>query len=162
VFVNKTGGIMNIIELLKEDHKKVAELFARVDATDNEKQHVQLFEKIKTELETHTQIEESIFYPVLEQYEELKDLVLEAFEEHKQIKTLIREITALAEGSERLDAKLTVMGENVEHHVGEEEEEMFPKVEKLIQQQELERMGEEMMKFKKGLYKSSRAGSGSK
>jgi iron-sulfur cluster repair protein YtfE (RIC family) len=162
VFVNKTGGIMNIIELLKEDHKKVAELFAKVEATDSEKQHLQLFEKIKTELEAHTQIEESIFYPVLDQYEELKDLVLEAFEEHKQVKTLIREITALAEGSEKLDAKLKVMGENVEHHVGEEEEEMFPKVEKLIQQQELERMGEEMMKFKKGLHKSSQAGSGSK
>ncbi len=148
---------MNIIELLKEDHKKVAELFAKVEATDSEKQHLQLFEKIKTELEIHTQIEETIFYPVLEQQEDLKDMVLEALEEHKQVKTLLREITALAKGSEKFDAKLKVMGENVEHHVGEEEEEMFPKVEKLIQQQELVRLGNEMINFKKGMNKSAHA-----
>jgi iron-sulfur cluster repair protein YtfE (RIC family) len=160
VFLNKTGGIMNILELLKEDHKKVSELFAKVDATESQKQHLQLFEKIKTELETHTQIEETLFYPVLEQYDELKDLVMEAFEEHKQVKSLIREITALAEGSEKLDAKLTVMGENVEHHIGEEEEEMFPQVEKLIQRQELESMGEEMLKMKQGFKKSFHASAG--
>lgn len=151
---------MNIIELLKEDHKKVAELFAKVEATESEKQHLQLFENIKTELETHTQIEETLFYPVLEQYEDLKDMVLEAFEEHKQVKTLLREISVLVEGSEKLDAKLKVMGENVEHHVGEEEDEMFPKVEKLIERQELERLGEEMLKLKKSLNKSSHASSG--
>jgi hemerythrin superfamily protein len=87
---------------------------------------------------------------------------LEAFEEHKQVKTLIREISALAEGSEKLDAKLKVMGENVEHHVGEEEDEMFPKVEELIEEQELERMGEEMLKLKKSLNQSARASSGNK
>jgi hypothetical protein len=151
---------MNIIELLKEDHRKVEELFAKVEATESEKQHLQLFEKLKTELETHTQIEETLFYPALEEYEELKDMVLEAFEEHKQVKTLIREISALVEGSEKLDAKLKVMGENVEHHVGEEEDEMFPKVEELIEEQELERLGEEMLKLKKSLNQSSRASSG--
>jgi hemerythrin superfamily protein len=153
---------MNIIDLLKEDHRKVEDLFAKVEETDSEKQHLQLFEKIKTELETHTQIEETLFYPALEEHEDLKDMVLEAFEEHKQVKTLLREISALAEGSEKLDAKLKVMGENVEHHVGEEEDEMFPKVEELIEEQELERLGEEMLKLKKRLNQSSRASSGSK
>jgi hemerythrin superfamily protein len=153
---------MNIIELLKEDHRKVEDLFAKVEETESEKQHLQLFEKIKTELETHTQIEETLFYPALEEHEDLKDMVLEAFEEHKQVKTLLREISALAEGSEKLDAKLKVMGENVEHHVGEEEDEMFPKVEELIEEQELERLGEEMLKLKKRLNQSSRASSGSK
>lgn len=153
---------MNIIELLKEDHKKVAELFAKVEATDSEKQHEQLFEKIKTELEIHTQIEEMLFYPALEPHEELKDMVLEAFEEHKQVKTLLREISALAEGSEKFDAKLKVMGENVEHHVGEEEDEMFPKVEKVLEHQELERLGEEMLKLKTSLSQSSRASSANK
>jgi hemerythrin superfamily protein len=153
---------MNIIDLLKEDHRKVEDLFAKVEETESEKQHLQLFEKIKTELETHTQIEETLFYPALEEHEDLKDMVLEAFEEHKQVKTLLREISALAEGSEKLDAKLKVMGENVEHHVGEEEDEMFPKVEELIEEQELERLGEEMLKLKKRLNQSSRASSGSK
>jgi iron-sulfur cluster repair protein YtfE (RIC family) len=135
---------MDAINLLKEDHKKVADLFKQVEATDEEAKHQQLFEKIKTELETHTLIEEKVLYPVLEQYEDLKDLVLEAYEEHKQVKTLIREIDKLAEGSERFDAKLKVMGENVEHHVKEEETEMFPKMKKLIGNQQLERLGADL------------------
>ena len=95
--------------------------------TESEQPHWKLFEKIKTELEVHTHIEETVFYPKIRQHEELKDMVLEALEEHKQVKTLIREIGGLVEDSEKLSAKLTVMGENVEHHVEEEETEMFPK-----------------------------------
>lgn len=149
---------MNILELLKADHQKVAELFAKVEATESEKQHQQLFAKIKTELEMHTHIEETLLYPVLEKHEELKDMVLEAFEEHKQVKTLIREISALVEGSEKFDAKLKVMGENIEHHVGEEEKEMFPKVAWLVSHQKLEQLGEEMEQMKKGSRRSSQAG----
>lgn len=148
---------MNALELLKADHRKVAELFDKVEATESEKQHQQLFEKIKTELETHTHIEETVLYPRLEEYEELKDMVLEAYEEHKQVKTLIREIERLAEGSERFDAKLKVMGENVEHHVEEEENEMFPKVQRLIQAQQLEKLGEQLEAAKKEFQKTSRA-----
>ena len=140
---------MNALELLKADHKKVASLFDRVKETESEKEHLKLFEQIKSELEVHTHIEETILYPTLRQYEELKELVLEAFEEHKQVKTLIREIDGLVEGSERLDAKLTVMGENVEHHVEEEENEMFPKVEKLMSRDELEELGAQLQAAKK-------------
>jgi hemerythrin-like domain-containing protein len=140
---------MNALELLKADHKKVASLFDRVKETESEKEHLKLFEQIKSELEVHTHIEETILYPTLRQYEELKELVLEAFEEHKQVKTLIREIEGLVEGSERLDAKLTVMGENVEHHVEEEENEMFPKVEKLMSREELEELGAQLQAAKK-------------
>lgn len=105
----------------------VASLFDKVKETESEQPHWKLFEKIKTELEVHTHIEETVFYPKIRQHEELKDMVLEALEEHKQVKTLIREIGGLVEDSEKLSAKLTVMGENVEHHVEEEETEMFPK-----------------------------------
>lgn len=153
---------MNALELLKTDHRKVAGLFAKVEATESEKQHEQLFEKIKTELETHTHIEETILYPMLEQYEELKDLVLEAYEEHKQVKTLIREIEHLTDGSERFDAKLKVLGENVDHHVEEEENEMFPKVKKLMQTQQLEKLGEQLEDAKKEFQKKTRAHSTAK
>jgi hemerythrin superfamily protein len=150
---------MNILELLKADHQKVAELFAKVEETESEKQHQQLFEKIKTELEMHTHIEETILYPVLEEHEELKDMVMEAYEEHRQVKTLIREISALVDGSEKFDAKLKVMGENIEHHVGEEEKEMFPRVAWLISHHKLEHLGEEMERIKKEAVKASRAAS---
>ncbi|HVF91712.1 MAG TPA: hemerythrin domain-containing protein [Blastocatellia bacterium] len=148
---------MNALELLKEDHKKVSDLFAKVEATENEKQHEQLFERIKSELETHTHIEETILYPALQKHEELKDMVLEAFEEHKQVKTLIREIGALADGSERFDAKLKVMGENVEHHVEEEETEMFPKIRRLFSEVELDQIGRELEAGKKEFRMTNKA-----
>ena len=145
---------MNALELLKQDHQKVAELFEQAEQTENEKQKQKLFHRIKTELEIHTQIEENIFYPALEQQEELKSLVLEAYEEHRQVKTLLREISALVDGSEKFDAKLKVMKENVEHHVEEEETEMFPRVKQFMSTPELEQMGLEMEQAKK---KQSRA-----
>jgi len=142
---------MNALELLKADHRKVAELFDKVEATESEKQHQQLFEKIRTELETHTHIEETILYPRLEEYEELKDMVLEAYEEHKQVKTLIREIERLAEGSERFDAKLKVMGENVEHHVEEEENEMFQTLLQRMPAEQQEELGRRIHQRKNDL-----------
>ncbi len=153
---------MDALEMLKEDHRKVAKLFEQVEATEDEKQHEKLFEQIKTELETHTHIEETALYPALEKHEELKDITLEAYEEHKQVKTLIREIERLSEGSERFDAKLKVMGENVEHHVQEEENEMFPKVRKIFSTGELARIGQELEAARKELGKKPRARSTSK
>lgn len=135
---------MNALELLKNDHQKVSDLFEKAEATENEKQKEKLFEQIAAELETHTHIEETIFYPALKEHDELKDIVLEAFEEHKQVKTLIREMGSLSDGSEKFDAKLKVMKENVEHHVEEEENEMFPQVEELFEESELEELGQKM------------------
>jgi iron-sulfur cluster repair protein YtfE (RIC family) len=148
---------MNALELLKEDHEKVSELFAQIEAIDSGKEKENLFEKIKTELDTHAHIEETAFYPVLEDYEELKDIVLEAYEEHKQVKTLLREISSLTGDSEKFEAKLSELKENVEHHVEEEETEMFPQIEQLIEEPELERLGEELEMAKKDFSKTSRA-----
>src|SRR5882757_7685354 len=100
---------MDALVLLKKDHDKVAELFKQIDATDDEKRKLKLFESVNSELQTHTHIEETILYPACKEHEELKDMVLEAFQEHKQIKAFLREIPALSEGSEQLDAKLKVL-----------------------------------------------------
>jgi hemerythrin superfamily protein len=151
----KEENKLDALELLKQDHRKVADLFKQVEATEEEKKHQQLFERIKTELETHTHIEETVLYPAFEKHEELKDITLEAYEEHKQVKTLLREIDRLVDGSERFDAKLKVMRENVEHHVEEEEKEMFPKVKKLYSKDQLEELGQELEAAKKQYQKDS-------
>lgn len=151
---------MDALELLKKDHRKVGELFEQFKATEDEKKHQQLFEQIRGELETHTHIEETVLYPAFEKHEELKDMVLEAYEEHKQIKTLISEATALSEGSERFDAKLKVMGENVDHHVEEEENEIFPKVKQLFDREQLEHLGQELEAAKKQFGTPSRKHAG--
>src|SRR3712207_1141342 len=92
---------MNAIELLKEDHRKVERLFQKVKADQEGKQHQELFEQIKQELEVHTHIEETIFYPKLKENEELKDIVLEGIEEHHQAKIFLRELSNLVEDSEK-------------------------------------------------------------
>ncbi len=81
----------------------------------------------------------------MEKREELKDMVLESIEEHKQVKTLLREIDNLKADSEKFEPKLKVLMENVEHHAEEEEEgKMFPKVRQLFSQQDLESLGQEL------------------
>ena len=134
---------MDALELLKTDHKKVKELFKKAEGNENQKQQKQLFEQIKTELETHTHIEETVFYPAVAKHEELKDMVLESLEEHKQVKTLLREMENQTSDSEKFDPKLKVLMENVEHHAEEEEEgKMFPKIRKLMNAEALEQLGQ--------------------
>ena len=141
---------MDALELLKTDHKKVKELFKKAEGSKTEKQQKQLFEQIKTELETHTHIEETVFYPAIAKNDELKDMVLEALEEHKQVKTLLREMENLTSDSEKFEPKLKVLIENVLHHaVEEEEEKMFPKIRKLMNPTALDQLGQELEAAKK-------------
>ena len=136
---------MNALELLKTDHQQVKELFKKAEGTKNEKQQKQLFDQIKAELETHAHIEETIFYPAVAKNEDLKEMVLESLEEHKQVKTLLREMENLSSDSEKFEPKLKVLMENVEHHAVEEEEgKMFPKVRKFMKPAELEELGQEL------------------
>jgi hemerythrin superfamily protein len=135
---------MDALELLKQDHQKVKKLFKEAEEANGKKQQ-QIFDQIKTELETHTHIEETVFYPAVQKHEELKDMVLESIEEHKQVKTLLKEMDNLASDSEKFEPKLKVLMENVEHHAEEEEEQkMFPKLRQLMNRQQLEQLGQEL------------------
>jgi hemerythrin superfamily protein len=136
---------MNALELLAQDHRTVKKLFEQGQQTDDKKQQKQIFKEIKSELEIHARIEETIFYPAMEEHEELKDMVLESLEEHKQMKTVLREMSRLSASSEKFKPKFKVLKDNVEHHAVEEEEgKMFPKVRKLIDSAQLQELGEEL------------------
>lgn len=136
---------MDALELLKEDHQKVKELFEEAEGVEDQKEKNRIFSEIQTELETHARIEETVFYPAVEKHEELKDMVLESIEEHKQVKTLLKEIDNLKADSEKFEPKLAVLMENVEHHAEEEEEgKMFPKVRQIFSKEELEELGQEL------------------
>ena len=132
---------MNALELLKADHEKVQQLFKKAEDANPERQR-QLFEEIKEELEIHAHIEETVFYPAVREADELKDMVLESLEEHKQVKTLLREMENLTSDSEKFEPKLKVLMENVEHHVEEEESEMLPEAETVLAEQAEELMDE--------------------
>ena len=151
---------MNAIELLKEDHNRVSRLFQKVKADTEGKNHKKLFEQIREELEIHTHIEETVFYPQIKQEKEIEELVLEGIEEHHQVKMFLRELGNLVEDSEKFDPKLKVLMEDVEHHVQEEEGEMFPKLQEAYDEKFLNELGAQLEEEKKKYMKSNKAGAG--
>ena len=134
---------MDAFELLKKDHKKVSQLFKEIEAASGQTKK-QIFARLKTELDVHANIEERIFYPALENKEEARDITLEAYEEHKVVKDLLGELESSNAPEDEWDAKLTVLKENVEHHVEEEEGELFSKARQALSKQEIEELGVEM------------------
>ncbi|WP_214413924.1 hemerythrin domain-containing protein [Sphaerisporangium fuscum] len=142
---------MDAIVLLKEDHKTVEKLFkqfekAGEDARDEKRKIV---EQIIHELTTHAYIEEQIFYPMArEEVPETDDHVLESVEEHHVVVWMLSELRKLDPADERYDAKVTVLIENVRHHVEEEEQEWFPQVREAMGRKKLQEIGERMEKAK--------------
>ncbi|HXD34929.1 MAG TPA: hemerythrin domain-containing protein [Pyrinomonadaceae bacterium] len=134
---------MDAFELLKADHKKVAELFDLLETASGKKK-LDVLKRIKSELEVHTHVEETIFYPALEKPEETHDLTLEAYEEHNVIKTLLAELSGARSATDEWQAKAKVLRENVEHHVDEEENELFGKADDALSDEEIELLGERM------------------
>jgi iron-sulfur cluster repair protein YtfE (RIC family) len=136
---------MDALELLKQDHQKVKDLFEQAEDAEGDDLE-KICEQIKTELEMHAHIEETIFYPAMEKYDELKDMVQESREEHQEIKTLLQEISS--DGDE-LETRLEELMETVEHHAEDEEEgKMFPKIRERVDAQELQRLGEQLQQAK--------------
>src|SRR6185369_13030683 len=103
-----------------------------------------VFKRIQSELEVHTHIEETIFYPALEKPEQTHDLTLEAYEEHKVVKTLLNELSGAKSATDEWQAKAKVLRENVEHHVDEEEDELFDKASDVLTDEEIETLGDRM------------------
>lgn len=148
---------MNAIELLKEDHDRVDKLFQQVKANEDG-DNTDVFQEIKKELDIHTQIEETVFYPFLLENgdEELQKITREGIEEHRQAKMFLKELDSLVADSEKFAPKLKVLMEDVEHHVMEEEGQMFKMVESQFDEATLEELGAQLEKEKP---KSQRSGS---
>ena len=137
---------MDAIAMLKADHDKVKALLADLEATTERgvKTRAELFSKIKGELTVHEIIEEEIFYPELKAHPKAKDIVLEGYQEHHVVDLLMGELEQLDVADESWGAKAIVMKENVEHHIEEEEGEMFKQARGVFDEAELRDLGERM------------------
>src|SRR6185503_3829446 len=144
------GPVMDAIALLEADHQKVKRLLTELDSTTERgiKSRTELFATIKGELTLHEIIEEEIFYPELKAHPKAQDIVLEGYEEHHVVDLLMGELEALDVSDESWGAKATVMKENIEHHIEEEEGEMFAKTRQVFDRDELEDLGERMAERK--------------
>ncbi len=151
---------MNAFELLKQDHQKVSDIFSKLEDTTEraEKTRTELFATLKQELDIHAHVEETIFYPVLKREAETREITLEGFEEHNVIKRLLTELEAEDHTTEQWTAKLKVLKENVEHHVEEEEGEMFKSAREVLSKEQLDELGARMEEEKKAQQRSLGAG----
>ena len=138
---------MDAIVLLKNDHKTVEKLFKQYEkaADDAYEEKRQIVAQFIAELSVHAHIEEQIFYPeAREQAPETEDHVLESLEEHHIVKWVLSELQDMDPRDERYDAKVSVLMENVRHHVEEEEHDWFPEVRKAFGRKKLQEIGERL------------------
>ena len=122
------------IKLLIDDHDKVKKMFKeykKLAEKNDENGKEELATQICTELTVHAQLEEEIFYPAVREGIDDDDLMNEAMVEHAEAKGLIAQIQSMSASDPMYDATVTVLGENINHHIEEEQKEMFPKVQKL-------------------------------
>src|SRR6476660_5614070 len=137
---------MNAITLLEADHQKFKKLLNELESTTARgvKTRTELFATIKGELTLHEIVEEEIFYPELKAHPRAQDIVLEGYQEHHVVDLLMGELEALDVSDETWGAKATVMKENIEHHIEEEEGEMFRQARQVFDAAELDDLGAQM------------------
>lgn len=136
--------------LLESDHRRFEELLKQGDQTTARaiKRRTQILNTLTERLNLHELIEEKVLYPALQPYAETREIVLEGFEEHHVADVLIRELHKLATDDERWAAKFKVLKESIDHHVAEEERNMFPVARTLLGREELNALGRRMKALK--------------
>lgn len=134
---------MDAIKLLKMQHDEVEELLEELEASGPGDARADQFARIADALAGHSEVEERLFYPALREAGS-EDLVAEALEEHLSVKRLLADLLDMRPSDDRFIAKVKVLREQVEHHVGEEESEMFRAAKKALGTEELDRLGAQM------------------
>jgi iron-sulfur cluster repair protein YtfE (RIC family) len=144
---------MDALTLLKDDHDKVKGMLAKLDKTTEraEVTRTEGLQALKQELTIHETIEEEILYPALKEFAKTRDIALEAYEEHHVVDTILAELEQTPVDDETWAAKLTVMKENLEHHIEEEEEEMFKQARQVMDEGDLSELGDRMAARKEEL-----------
>lgn len=141
---------MNTFQILKQDHRKLSQLFSEILHTSNRsiKTREYLFEEIKSLLEHHDQMEQDVVYPVLKDNTASHLQTAEAYEEHHLMKIVLKELNTWQKNNDDWLGKMKTLKDLVEHHVGEEESLLFPMAEKQLNQTQLNDMQEQLTRYK--------------
>ena len=135
---------MNAIDMLKQDHRMVEELFAEIEKAQDADVREQLFIELADALAVHAALEEQIFYQACKS-EDTEDTLLEALQEHLQAKRLLADLLDMDPADDVFMAKIAVLKEEIEHHVEEEENEVMPKARRLLGEDMLLALGNQMI-----------------
>ena len=134
---------MNAIDLLESQHRDVEDLFSELESATDDETKADLFEELADKLAVHAAIEEHHFYPAVKD-QRTEDILLESLQEHLAVKRILADLLETGAEEETFDAQVKVLKETVEHHVEEEETDLFPKVRKLLSKDQLEAIGQAM------------------
>ena len=132
---------MNAIDLLTEDHTRVRNLLSDGEAARDPDAREAVLRDLKAELTAHERVEEEVFYPALVEHPGARELVLEGYEEYGVVDRILGELDGTPVEHERWAATFSVMMENLEHHIEEEEGELFEKARQVLDGEELEALG---------------------
>ena len=135
---------MNVLDVMHRDHENLKKLLGKAEEAEKGGEREQLLATIRAELAAHEVAEEQIVYPALRRHEEAKDIVMEGYEEHHVADVLLDELMDTKAESDVWKAKLKVLKESLEHHIEEEEGEMFKKARKVLERDQLEDLGRRM------------------
>jgi hemerythrin-like domain-containing protein len=151
------GVVMNAITLLKDDHRLIKHFLRQIKTTTETaaKTRKRLFQKLHLVLKTHTGMEETYFYPALRNAKTTHTLVLEAFEEHNVVDELAAQLSKDNCATEKWTAKFTLLKELLEHHIKEEEDDLFIKAKKVLDDEELKAIGFQMFEFQNKKFKKA-------
>lgn len=139
---------MDAIELLEKDHDKVENFFTQIEQGVTPTKGKTLFQSIYHELTIHAIVEEQVFYPALAGNPKFKDLLKDAFSEHAEVKQQLGQIAYLQPASAEWTKMLGVVWKELQHHIKDEEEKLFPKVREFLSEKELNALGAELKEAK--------------
>lgn len=145
----------NIVEVLKQDHRSLDSLFEKIEATDEPDAKAALFEVINEEFEAHAKGEEKVVYPEMKRIPELNEKTEHSVEEHDEARELIKTIESLSPEDEKWESSVRKLQSEIEHHVEEEEEEMFPILEEKLTPEKLRSLAEDFEATKQNFSKAS-------
>ena len=137
---------MKATDVLRKQHRMVEKLFKQAENTEDPRRRRQVMNEIVEALKLHTRIEEEVFYPAVREVgtSKAEEMIDEAFEEHHVVDLVLAELPQVDPEDERFEAKMTVLSELIEHHVEEEEKEMFSLAEKKLGAARIKELGQQM------------------
>jgi hypothetical protein len=140
---------MNALELIKEDHKRLKKMLEHTLEAEGAAEREAAMDQLRTELVAHERMEEEVFYPRLRGEQRARDSVLEGYEEHHVADVILDELLDVPPETDLWKAKVKVLKENVEHHMDEEEDELLKSAKRVLDREELDRLGERMEAVKR-------------
>ncbi len=139
---------MDVLELIKADHRLVETLFSEIEKTDDTHKLYDSFNQLYEALNVHAEVEEQVFYPAVRDRQDTEKLVDEAHKEHEEAKQMLEDVSSLSPTSAEFKAKIRELKQTMQHHIQEEENEVFSQVRQCMSDKKLEQLGNQLRETK--------------